>query len=266
TDLDHTGSSKDLAYVIYTSGSTGKPKGVMIEHRNVVNLVAGLANKIYAEYYLPLRIACVASYVFDASVKQIFASQLLGHTLYIVPKEVAFDGQRLLQYYKTHRIDISDGTPAHLKMISQAAIQVSVLGVKQFIVGGELLLGSVVDDFLKKCSDHVPLITNVYGPTECCVDTTAYFAFERNGWQSDAIPIGTPLLNQQVYILDRQKKLVPIGVAGEICIGGNGVGRGYFGNPVLTSKQFVANPFAPGERMYRTGDLARWLPDGNIEY
>nr|WP_325050181.1 condensation domain-containing protein [Cohnella faecalis] len=86
TDLDHTGSSKDLAYVIYTSGSTGKPKGVMIEHRNVVNLVAGLANKIYAEYYLPLRIACVASYVFDASVKQIFASQLLGHTLYIVPK------------------------------------------------------------------------------------------------------------------------------------------------------------------------------------
>ncbi|MCZ8518252.1 MULTISPECIES: non-ribosomal peptide synthetase [Paenibacillus] len=268
SNADSTTGSHHLAYVIYTSGTTGQPKGVLIEHRNVGNLVAGLAERIYSRHDGPQRIAWLSPHVFDASVKQLFASLLLGHTLYVVPREISMSGERLAAYYNAHRIQVSDGTPAHLRILLESAHRFGAINVERFIIGGEALHGELVNALRGSWTGGCrPAITNIYGPTECCVDTTAYtVGAEEDAGTAIIIPIGKPLANQAVYILDREQRLVPIGVGGELYIGGENVGRGYLNRPELTCEKFVPNPYKPGERMYRTGDLARWQPDGNIEY
>ncbi|MCZ8518253.1 MULTISPECIES: non-ribosomal peptide synthase/polyketide synthase [Paenibacillus] len=268
SNADSTTGSHHLAYVIYTSGTTGQPKGVLIEHRNVGNLVAGLAERIYSRHDGPQRIAWLSPHVFDASVKQLFASLLLGHTLYVVPREISMSGERLAAYYNAHRIQVSDGTPAHLRILLESAHRFAAINVERFIIGGEALHGELVNALRSSWTGGCrPAITNIYGPTECCVDTTAYtVGGDEDACTAGIIPIGTPLANQAVYILDREQNMVPIGVGGELYIGGENVGRGYLNQPELTAEKFVPNPYKPGERMYRTGDLARWQPDGNIEY
>ena len=267
TDLEIVNHSKDLAYVIYTSGSTGKPKGVMIQHGSVINLVTGLGKIIYDQYTGPLRVALIAQYVFDASVKQIFASILRGDCLHIIPEEYRTIGEKLIEYYIDNAIDISDGTPSHLKLIlSDNREKIKDITVKHFIIGGEELPVHAVKDFFTLCGAKKPEITNIYGPTECCVDSTA-FRIDSEGLEPlNTIPIGRPLVNYSVYVLDKDHKLQPVGVAGELCIAGDGLARGYLNKPELTEEKFAANPFVPGERMYKTGDLVRWLADGNIEF
>ncbi|WP_277884426.1 amino acid adenylation domain-containing protein [Paenibacillus polymyxa] len=274
----------NLAYMIYTSGTTGQPKGVMIEQGSVSNLIDALWERVYSRYEQPLHVAWLSAFVFDASVQQIFASLLLGHTLHVVSRDVSLSGEHLIAYYRTHRIDLSDGTPAHLHILNESVSVTEAPDVKHYLIGGEALSVQLVHVFLHKWSGYRPVITNVYGPTETTVDATAYTIEDVESLNillekgEHTVSIGTPIANQAVYILNNQQQLVPIGIAGELYIGGAGVGRGYLNLPELTAEKFIPNPFASvsleaeqtpsvhSHRMYRTGDLARWLPDGTVEY
>ncbi len=259
-----------LAYVLFTSGTTGEPKATMIEHRNVVNLVGGLHERVYGPCVPTagegLRVALVAPYVFDPSVQQIFAALLGGHTLVIVPDEARTDGDRLRSFLEAHRIDVSDGTPGHVMMLAGAgAGDLASLPVQHFIIGGEALAKPLVRRFFDRFTTRVPALTNAYGPAECCVDSVTWSVTPDNLDDFDTVPIGRPMPGASVYVLDPHGNLQPFGVAGELCIGGSGVGRGYVDGDEASDERFVDNPFGPG-RLYRTGDLARQSADGVIEF
>lgn len=260
----------DLAYVLYTSGSTGKPKGTMIEHRNVINLIEGLTAQ--GIYNIPgQRVACVAPFYFDASVSQIFSSLLLGHSLYIVPEHTRLDGEALLDFYIDQEIDISDGTPMHLRMLTVAGQQHKnknkKIKISQMKIGGEALPYNVVSEFTEAFPDEAPLVINVYGPTECCVDTTAHRISPGEMTHAPSIvPIGKPMMNQSVYILDKNLEFRPEGAPGNLYIAGLNVGRGYLQLPELTQERFIRHPDLEGAVLYKTGDLARWIPDGVVEF
>jgi amino acid adenylation domain-containing protein/non-ribosomal peptide synthase protein (TIGR01720 family) len=267
TQLTHINHPGDLAYLIYTSGSTGTPKAVMVKHGNVRNLVLGLHDRIYKQYGTQLRVSLMAPYVFDASVQQIFAVSLQGHTLDIVPPEARRDGAGLIQYYNKKRIDISDGTPAHIYMLSESLTDEALnFRVRHFIIGGEALPQKVVKSLLTKLNPKEVKITNIYGPAECCVDVISYEVTRENVDDYPLVPLGTPMPNQKIYILDPGNRIKPIGIPGELCISGHGVSRGYLNHEELTDDKFIDNPFDPGQRLYRTGDLARWMTDGKIEF
>uniref|UniRef100_UPI000A6F08CB condensation domain-containing protein n=1 Tax=Abyssisolibacter fermentans TaxID=1766203 RepID=UPI000A6F08CB len=213
-----------------------------------------------------LRVSLVAPYVFDASVKQIFAAILNGYSLYVVPEDIRLDGIKLLEFYRKNKIDVTDGTPSHINMLLESIGDNSFeLNIERFVIGGDILLHKVVENFLNKLNSDSVKIINVYGPTECSVDSTLYEISKENIDLLQNIPIGMPMPNAKIYILDKENKLQPIGVAGDIYISGDGVGRGYLKRIELTKEKFVDNPFISGEKMYRTGDIGRWLEDGNIE-
>ncbi|ETT37861.1 hybrid nonribosomal peptide synthetase/polyketide synthase [Paenibacillus sp. FSL R7-269] len=265
-NLEIQASPDSLAYVIYTSGSTGQPKGVMIEHRSVTNLVDALHEKVYSLHGPHLNVALLAPFAFDASVKQIFSALLQGHHLNIVPGGVRQDIIQLTEYYKQHNIDISDGTPAYIRLLSETSL-CGRMGVSHFIIGGEALSLTEVERFYNNYGGYSrPYITNVYGPTECCVDATAFTIKPEELRELQTLPIGSPIKNCSVYILDEQKRLVPTGVLGELYIGGQGVGRGYSNNKELTDIRFVEDFCTPGRYMYKTGDIGRWMEDGQIYF
>ncbi len=259
-NLTSEATAENLAYVIYTSGSMGKPKGVMIGHRSVINLAAGLSQTVYADHSSPLRVSINAPLTFDASVKQL-VQLLSGHTLCLLPEEVRLEGNELLSYVSRHALDVLDCTPAQLQLLLAAGFaQEPDSATKLVLVGGE-----AIDDatwtFLAK--NGQTRFYNVYGPTECTVDATVCCL------QTIAEPaIGRPIANTRIYLLDERLKPVPIGVPGELHIGGDGLARGYLGRPELTAERFIPNPYgeAPGARLYKTGDLARYLPDGSIKF
>jgi tyrocidine synthetase-3 len=272
-----------LAYMIYTSGSTGLPKGVMVEHRNVAHLVSALQQRVYSQ--IPgngggLPVCMVSPYMFDASVKQIFAVLLLGHTLHIVDEDTRIDGEDLAAYYRRHHIRVSDGTPLHLRLLLESAGIGGVGDAGYFIIGGEALPLELAKDFIHTFdspSTSIKII-NIYGPTECTVDATS-FEVSRHSLDrlhGPTVPIGTPLANVQVYITgigERTGYLQPIGVPGELCIAGAGVSRGYLKRKELTHSKFqdtrtstIHHLPSTIHQLYRTGDLARWLHDGAIEF
>ncbi len=249
-----------LAYVIYTSGSTGRPKGVMVEHRNVISLIGGL-EEIYAQSAACQRIGVNASFNFDASVKQLI-QVLSGRTLVLLPREVRMDATKLLAYVKQYRVNGIDCTPSQLRAwIDAGLLESSNLDLHVVLVGGE-----AIDPLLWSRLSQSPAIDfyNVYGPTESTVDTT----FSRINGSDTASHIGRPMMNRRVYILNQRREPVPIGVAGELWIGGAGIARGYLNRPELTAERFFPDRFSPEAqaRSYRSGDLARWRDDGNIEY
>jgi amino acid adenylation domain-containing protein/thioester reductase-like protein/non-ribosomal peptide synthase protein (TIGR01720 family) len=250
----HVNTPDDLAYVIYTSGSTGKPKGVMIMHRTLINLCFW-HNKYYSVTSED-RATKYAGFGFDASVWEVFPYLVIGASIYIVPETVKLDIQKLNRYFEDNGITISF-LPTQM---CEQFMTVNNTSLRALLTGG---------DKLKSFTGKNYLLYNNYGPTENTVVTTSFLVTEF----SSNIPIGKPLHNNQIYIFDKNDYLQPIGVPGELCIGGDSLARGYANNPELTLEKFTANPYPPpvilqlnSYTLYRTGDLARWLEDGNIEF
>ncbi len=247
SNLEIINTPADLAYVIYTSGSTGKPKGVMIEHSSLVNMCKW--NIDYYEVTEEDNITKYAGFGFDASVWEIFPSIITGAAIHVIDEEIKLDLKKLNEYYNENNITISF-------LPTQIAEQFMKLDNKS------LRYLQAAGDKLKYFEEKSYKVVNNYGPTENTVVAT-YFEVDK---EYDNIPIGKSVANTQVYILDKNNKLQPIGIHGELCIGGESLARGYLYNTELTAEKFIKNPFAKDQRLYKTGDLARWLPDGNIEF
>ena len=262
---DHAdGRSQDLgshaAYVIYTSGSTGTPKGVVVEHRNVVSLWGGL-ERIYGELPGCDRIGWNAAFTFDASVQQL-VQLLSGRTLFLVPEGARQDPALLLRFIEDNRIEGIDCTPSQIKTwICEGLLESGRAHLRLALIGGEAIDPQLWDSLARFAPTR---FYNLYGPTECTVDVTAATLVCDSGGPN----IGRPMADRRVYLLDSHQQPVPLGLAGEIFIGGSGIGRGYLNRPELTAGRFVGDPFVrdPAARMYRTGDLGRWRADGAIEY
>jgi len=255
-------SPRNLAYVLYTSGSTGTPKGVMVSHEGLANYLAWCA-----EAYGPGsgEGAPVHSPIgFDLTVTSLFAPLLAGRKAVLVPDGTEVEGLvRALREGGT--FSLVKLTPAHLELLRHQLAPEEARRARALVIGGEAL----VAESLRFWREHAPGIRliNEYGPTETVVGCCT-FEVPAGPLDTSAVPIGKPILNTRLYVLDTRLEPVPVGVVGELYIGGAGVARGYLGRPELTAERFVPDPFSatPGARMYRSGDLARYLPDGNLDF
>jgi len=247
-------TSSNLAYVIYTSGSTGKPKGVMIEHRNVINFFTAMDRLIGNAPGVWLAITSMA---FDISVLELLWTLTRGFAVVLHrgndPHSVA---REIREFGVTHL----QSTPSLARiLVMDSDVLASLAGLKVLLLGGEALPASLVAQIRIVFSGD---LYNMYGPTETTIWSSAYHIAEFNG----SVPIGVPIANNFLYILDENLKPVSGGEAGALYIGGEGVVRGYLGKPELTAQRFLTDPFSPGGRMYWTGDVARLLPTGNIDF
>lgn len=238
----------DLCYVIYTSGSTGKPKGVMIGQRNLANFVSWMKNIL--DVTPKDNFTKFAGYAFDASMIEIYPSLLSGASLHIISSEIRLSPKLVNEYFNINNITISFLPTQFAEQFMEFEENSSL---RWLITGG---------DKLKSFKKRPYSLLNVYGPTECTVISTS-FKVEKS---CDNIPIGKPIHNFKTYVLDAFNNLMPVGVPGELCISGEGVGKGYMNDIEKTNKSFINNPFTKGQNMYRSGDLVRWCEDGNIEF
>ena len=243
-------SPTDLAYVIYTSGSTGKPKGVALEHRNTVALVSWAAHSFSAEELSG--VLASTSICFDLSVFELFVPLCCGGKVILVDNALALWGLA-----NASEVRLINTVPSAIRELLRLKAVPS--GVQVVNLAGEPLSCELVDQIYQETS--VQKVFDLYGPTETTTYSTG--VLRRKG---ERATIGRPLPNEQIYLLDGNLQPVPIGVPGEILIGGDGVARGYLDRPELTSQKFIAHPFKPSGRLYRTGDLGRWRDDGNLEY
>ncbi|WP_211234360.1 non-ribosomal peptide synthase/polyketide synthase, partial [Paenibacillus taiwanensis] len=264
SNLASVNDSDHLSYVIYTSGTTGKPKGVMIEHKQLV----ALANAWKREYRLNdagFRLLQWASFSFDVFTGDMVRTLLFGGQLVLCPNEARANPAALCELIGTHHIQLFESTPALVIPLMEHVYEnkVDISSLKLLIIGSDHCPTSEFRKLNERFGSQMRIL-NSYGVTEACVDACYYEQTAANALT--VLPIGKPMPAITMYILDGNQSLQPIGLAGELYIGGAGVGRGYLNQPDLTSEKFVNDPFNPGSLMYRTGDLARWLPDGNIEY
>ncbi len=246
-----------LSYVIFTSGSSGRPKGVQIEHRSLVNFLTSMGNRPGISKDDAL--LAVTTLSFDIAGLELYLPLINGAKIILASREDAADGQRLLNLLNSSRATMMQATPATWQMLIDAG-WTGTAGLKA-LCGGEALSSSLAEHVLVRCSE----LWNMYGPTETTIWSTLY---KVETCCSGTVSIGRPIANTQTYILDKYLKPVPIGVAGELYIGGDGLARGYLNRPELTAEKFIADPFSnqPAGKLYKTGDLARYLPDGNIQY
>ena len=260
--------ARDLAYVIYTSGSTGQPKGVMIEHRSVVNRLH------WMQHNYPIDgddvILQKTPYYFDVSVWELFWWALQGAKLcFLMPRDES-NPLAIIETIRKHRVTVLHFVPSMLNVFlgyldgKDDRVLEGLASVRRVFVSGEALAPSHVRQFNNILGKRIGArLTNLYGPTEATVDVSYYDCPSHNDFEK--VPIGRPIHNTRLYVI-RDGRQMAVGEAGELCIAGVGLARGYVNNQALTDKKFVDNPGNPGERIYRTGDVARWLPDGNIEY
>ncbi|MFO7596778.1 MAG: amino acid adenylation domain-containing protein, partial [Desulfocurvibacter africanus] len=264
------GSPSDLAYMIYTSGSTGKPKGVMVTHRNIVNFLNWVKTAIGVA---PTdRLALVTSYAFDMTLTSNWVPFLAGASLHVLSEDGTKDVNNLLHFLRDREITFLNVTPSHFSLLANAREYLTDKDIPlredmRVMLGGEVISTKDLNLWLNYYPGH--RFINEYGPTETSVAST-YFPIpvgESGRIELHTVPIGKPVHNTQVYILNKDLKNCMLGVAGELCIGGEGVTRGYHDKPDKNEAAFIPNPCGrPGERLYRTGDLVRMLNDGNIEY
>jgi amino acid adenylation domain-containing protein len=251
----------DLAYVIYTSGSTGRPKGVMIEHRAICNTV------FWHQHALKMRPAdrllLLLPYVFDASLAIIFPPLASGAELVLAAPGDERDPNRIRECIRCYGVTILPLPPSLLRLILDERLRDAGRSLRCAYCGGELMSPDLPGRLFELLD--VPLY-NLYGPTETAIDATWWAC--RRGDERPSIPIGRPIANVQVYVLDSERRPVPIGVPGELYIGGAGLARGYLRDAELTAERFLPNPFhgTPGARLYRTGDRCRWLANGSVEF
>jgi amino acid adenylation domain-containing protein len=253
-NLEVSTSPLDAAYVIYTSGSTGRPKGVAVSHGALANFLISMRDRpgLAATDVL----AAVTTISFDIAALELYLPLTVGARIELVSRQTASDGYALAKLLAASGATTLQATPATWRML----IEAEWFGAPGFraLSGGEPLPRQLADALLERVGE----LWNLYGPTE----TTVWSTVERVEPGSSAISIGRPIANTQIHILDSSGESVPIGVVGEICIGGSGVARGYLGRPALTAERFVADAYSdvPGARLYRTGDLGRWSPDGKL--
>ncbi|HSM76734.1 MAG TPA: amino acid adenylation domain-containing protein, partial [Bryobacteraceae bacterium] len=249
-------NSEDLAYVIYTSGSTGKPKGVEIPHRAVVNLLSSMQRK--PGFTASDVLLAVTTLSFDIAALELYLPLVTGARLVIASREAAADGAQLLERLGTSGATVLQATPITFRLLIEAGWK-STPGLK-ILCGGEALPRDLANQILER----TPSLWNMYGPTETTIWSSTTLVESGDA----PVPLGPPIGNTQFYVLDRNAQLVPIGVPGELYIGGDGLARGYFHRGELTAEKFVPDPFGnqPGARLYRTGDLVRRLPGGAIEF
>lgn len=257
--------SENLAYVIYTSGSTGRPKGVGIEHRNIVNYVLGVSERMRLEP--GMNHATVSTIAADLGNTVIFPALTTGGCLHVISQKRAESQALIADYFEREKIDVLKIVPSHLAALQSGKNPERVMPRRRLIVGGE---ASRLDwiERLRLMSPECE-IYNHYGPTETTVGVLTYHVgAQLPSTRTGTLPLGRPLPNSRVYVLDETGQPVPAGVEGELFIGGSGVTRGYLNRPELTTEKFLVDPFSPNAagRMYRTGDLARYLPDGNVEF
>ncbi|GGH50409.1 hypothetical protein GCM10008014_15500 [Paenibacillus silvae] len=263
SNLDRFVKNDSSAYVIYTSGSTGKPKGVVVEHRQIINYLNGMHDRFSlgdsASY------ATVSTLAADLGNTVIYMSLCTGGSLHIIGQERLLDAKKLAEYFITHSIDCLKIVPSHLSTLLSSSQAVHIFPKRLLILGGESLSWDLVGRVQKldsKCE-----IINHYGPTETTIGVTTYKVnVDAGNFASSTVPIGKPIANTHVYIMNPYQQLTPFGVSGELYIGGDSLSRGYLDNPELTAKHFVLNPLNGKEVLYRTGDIVRYLPEGNLEF
>ncbi|MEU2589229.1 amino acid adenylation domain-containing protein, partial [Streptomyces avermitilis] len=246
----------DAAYVLYTSGSTGRPKGVVVPHAALLNFLEAMRREV------PLRseerLLAVTTVAFDIAALELYHPLLSGAAVVLAPKEAAPQPSAVLDLISRHGVTVLQGTPSLWQLL--VAHEPEALRGLRMLVGGEALPTTLAESMRTLSAD----LTNLYGPTETTIWSTAANLADATG----APPIGRPIANTRVYVLDSGLQVVAPGVVGELYIAGAGVARGYLGRPGLTSERFVADPYGsePGTRMYRTGDLVRWNPRGELEF
>jgi amino acid adenylation domain-containing protein/thioester reductase-like protein len=246
-----------MCYSIYTSGSTGTPKMVGITHSNLLYYVYNLANTYRgSNIVMPL----FTNHCVDLTVTSIFFPLVTGGTVYVYNEDLLTDLDNIVN---NNNITIIKLTPTHMQAMNSFTIGRTMSNVHHLIVGGENLSAYDVKNFLQKFGEHI-LVHNEYGPTETTVGCGDYI-FNQNV-DKTFVPIGHPLQNVSLYVLDKKRRPLPIGAAGELCISGDGVGLGYINSQELTAEKFIPNPFSPGKVMYCSSDLARWRGDGELEY
>lgn len=249
-------SSEGLCYCIYTSGSTGQPKGGLISHRNLINFCADNQKNNLQHYISEMchTVLACGAIVFDISNFEIILSLLLNKSVALAPENALLNGGTLAEWVNHYHVDCIHCTPTKLQAyMGSVDFAAALANVRCIMVGGEMLTAET-RHIIKQCS--TAKIFNGYGPTE----TTMGVCFGESG-----ASIGHPIANTQIYIVDKYMAPVPVGVIGELCIAGNGVGAGYLNRPELTAERFITNPFGEG-KLYKTGDLAYWQEDGNIVY
>lgn len=257
--------SNDLAYVIYTSGSTGTPKGVMIEHHSLTNIIQGM------DHLYPLQekdcYMLKTTYSFDVSVAEIFGWFMNGGSLSILPHGDEGDVDKIIDTIKAHTVTHINFVPSMLAAFVDE-LQIDSLdkinSLKYIFAAGETLSLALVKKF-DALKTNISL-ENIYGPTEGTIYSCGFSTKGMSTNQWSMVPIGKPLCNINLYIMDKNRQLVPVGVQGELYIGGEAVAKGYLNNDLLTEERFPSDPFVPTKRMYKTGDLVKWLDDGNIAF